>query len=255
MNGAALYVRQRLDHRMGAAFTITSLGIGAESIGRRALIFIAVVTFHIFLIVLLVLTRQTAPPIPNRGTLSAFTLSAAPNPPSIPIAASAVVLDAELVPANPAETFSEQQQAIQGDPDGEACSPLDAVTVQLANDPLVPLAISRVPQTDRSISEAIVMWNAEWSAASADQKAPLAMVREHVLLTLETLPPDCLAIPVMGPRLIAIPQDGRTTFLAFGSGEWSWQQLMKPAEETAATQENDWTWEELFADTGSPRTF
>ncbi len=233
----------------------TNGGIVAESLGRRALIFIAVVSFHILLIVLLILTRQIAPPKQNQGTLSAFTLSAAPAPPSIPISASVAILNAELVPSNPAQTFAEQQQTIDGDPDGEDCSPLDAITVQLANDPLVPEAIDRVPQSDRSISEAVVMWNTEWSAASADQQAPLAMVREQVLLTLETLPPDCLAIPVMGPRLIAIPQEGRTTFLAFGSGEWSWQQLMKPADEIATTQENSWTWEELFAETPSPQIF
>ena len=92
------------------------------------------------------------------------------------------------------------------------------------------------------------MWNAEWSVAAAADEAPLAEVRSRVLSILDSLPPECLATPVIGPRLIAIPEQGYTTFLAFGSGEWSWQQLIEPADEIRSTEERAWTWEELFAE-------
>ena len=92
------------------------------------------------------------------------------------------------------------------------------------------------------------MWNAEWSPVAAAEEAPLAEVRSRVLLILESLPQDCLAMPVIGPRLIAIPENGYTTFLAFGSGEWSWQQLVEPPDDAVTTEKNSWTWEELFTE-------
>ena len=92
------------------------------------------------------------------------------------------------------------------------------------------------------------MWNAEWSPVAAADEAPLAEVRSRVLLILESLPPDCLATPVTGPRLIAIPEGGYTTFLAFGSGEWTWQQLVEPPVDIITDEKDSWTWEDLFAE-------
>ena len=99
------------------------------------------------------------------------------------------------------------------------------------------------------------MWNAEWSPVSATDEAPLADVRIRVLSILENLPPECLATQVIGPRLIAIPEQGYTTFLAFGSGEWSWQQLVEPADVILATEDNSWTWAELFVENTSKSIF
>lgn len=215
-----------------------------EPIGRRAIIFIGVVAFHICVIVLLVLSRQAVQQSKNQGVLSVFALAVSPSPPSIPIPAPIIPAEAMPMISSPAEAHAEQQIA-EGDPDGEVCSPLDAVTFHLASDPLVPLAINRVARADRSISEAIVMWNAEWSVVAANEQAPLADVRNRVLLILETLPPDCLATPVIGPRLIAIPEEGSTTFLAFGSGKWSWQQLIEPPDKPSS-KDNEWNWEQLL---------
>lgn len=218
----------------------------SEPISRRATIFMAVLSFHIFTIVLLVLSRQDVQPKQMQGALSVFALAASPSAPAIQIPDPIIPVEAIAIISSPAEAHAEQQSA-DGDPDGEVCSPLDVVTIQLANDPDVPLAIDRVLPSDRSVSEAIVMWNAEWSAASATDEAPLAEVRSRVLTILASLPPECLTTPVIGPRLIAIPENGYTTFLAFGSGEWSWQQLVEPADEIPASRENSWTWEELLA--------
>jgi hypothetical protein len=223
------------------------IGSISEPIGRRATIFTAVLVFHVCIIVLLVLSRQSVRPKQNHGSLSVFSLAASPVAPAIQIPDPIIPVEAIAIISSPAEMHAEQQSA-QGDPDGEVCSPLDVVTSQLASDPVVPLAIDRVLPSDRSVSEAIVMWNAEWSAASATDEAPLAEVRSRVLTILASLPPECLTTPVIGPRLIAIPENGYTTFLAFGSGEWSWQQLVEPADEIPASRENSWTWEQLLAE-------
>ena len=224
----------------------------SEPIGRRAVIFLGVVAFHICVIVLLVLSNHVLQPQQKQGSLSVFALAAAPSPPAIQIPDPIIPVKAIAMISIPAEALAEQQSA-EGDPDGDVCSPLDEVTSQLASDPLVPLAIARVAKSDRSISEAIVMWNAEWSDASTTEEAPLADVRNRVLSILGSLPPECLATPVIGPRLIAIPEQGYTTFLAFGSGEWSWQQLVVPADDIPPSDKNSWTWEELFAE-NSPQS-
>lgn len=218
----------------------------SQPIERRVATFVAVLAIHIGLILLLVLSKAAEPPSKKQGSLSVFALAAAaPLARPVPIAVPIIPATSEPVNPSPAEIFAEQQGA-KGDPDGEVCSPIDAVTAGLVTDPLLPDAINRVPRDERSISEAIVMWNAEWSAASATDTAPLAGVRSRVLLILETLPPDCLATRVNGPRLIAIPEQGYTTFLTFGSGEWSWQQLID-TETIAVTEDNEWTWGQILS--------
>jgi len=230
------------------------LGSVTEPFGRRATIFMGVVALHVCIIVLIVFSRHAVQPKKMHGSLSVFALAASPSAPALRIPDPIIPVEAISTIASPAEAHAEQQSA-EGDPDGEVCSPLEEVTTQLTSDPLVPLAIDRVARSDRSISEAIVMWNAEWSPVSATDEAPLADVRIRVLSILENLPPECLATQVIGPRLIAIPEQGYTTFLAFGSGEWSWQQLVEPADVILATEDNSWTWAELFVENTSKSIF
>ena len=213
---------------------------------RQVSIFMFVLAAHIGLIVWLVLSSQADEQPRQRGSLSVFALAAAA-PLARPIPMIIPILREKAEPSNlkPAEVFAEQQGA-EGDPDGVTCSPVDIVTTQLANDPIVPVAIARVPKVDRSISEAIVMWNIEWTSSTASDDAPLAHVRNLIHLTLMDLPPDCLAMPVIGPRLIPITdEEGSTTFLAFGSGKWSWQQLLEPPDPLMGN-DKEWTWEQLL---------
>lgn len=219
-----------------------SLARGRPPLRQRVVVFIGVVAFHICIIGLLIFSKQAAQQSKKQGALSVFALAAAPGPPAIPVPVAVMAAEPSSTMSSLAEALAEQQAA-EGDPDGEVCSPIDAITEHLASDPLVFDAIQRVPRADRSISEAIVMWNAEWSSV-ANAEAPLANVRKNVTLILETLPPDCLALPVIGPRLVAISDKGYTTFLAFGSGEWSWQQVIEAQE--APSVDDDWTWEELL---------
>ena len=241
-------------NKMEMSKTSDRPGPVSEPISRRATIFTAVLAFHILTIVLLVLSRQDVQPKQKQGSLSVFALAVSSSVPAIQIPDPIMPVEAIAIISSPAEAHAEQQ-SVEGEPDGEVCSPLDVVTSQLASDPVVPLAIDRVLPSDRSVSEAIVMWNAEWSAASATDEAPLAEVRSRVLTILASLPPECLTTPVIGPRLIAIPENGYTTFLAFGSGEWSWQQLVEPADELSAPENSSWTWEELFAEKTPKKIF
>lgn len=106
-----------------------------------------------------------------------------------------------------------------------ACAPLEQVQGALQAAPAVRAAISRVPRADRSVAEAIVVWNSEWQRIAADDAAPLALVRQTVVQALERLPADCLAAPLAGPRLILLDGGPRAVVLVFGSGNWRWIDL------------------------------
>ncbi|WP_411289966.1 hypothetical protein [Sphingorhabdus sp.] len=211
---------------------------------RKLLLFTSVLFAHLVIIVLLVLWRDAAPLPKKQGNLSVFSLSTAPSQPSIRVA-PVIVQDIKPISTTPEEAFGEQQQSAEGDPEGEVCSPIDVVTMRLTSDPTVPAEIKMVPRTDRSISEAIVIWNAEWSNTTISDDAPLRNVRDRIETTLAELPLECLETPVAGPRLIPITIDGSTTFLAFGSGQWTWQQLIEPQHEPLFVV-GDWTWEDGF---------
>jgi hypothetical protein len=218
---------------------------------RKSLLFTSVLLAHLVIIVLLVLSRQVASSRENQGSLSVFSVSAAPSEPLIPVKAPLIVQDIQPISTTPAEAFAEQQQSAEGDPEGEVCSPIDVVTTQLTSDPTVPAEINMVPRADRSISEAIVVWNAEWSNTAIADDAPLRNVRDRIESTLVELPLECLETPVAGPRLIPIVIDGSTTFLAFGSGQWTWQQLIEPQSDPLFAV-SDWTWEDLLRAETSP---
>ena len=212
---------------------------------RKFLLFTSVLLAHLVIIVLLVLSRYAAPLPEKQGNLSMFLLAMAPTQPSIPVKAPVIVQDIKPISTTPVEAFAEQQQSAEGDSEGEVCSPIDVVTMQLTSDPTVPAEIKLVPRTDRSVSEAIVIWNAEWSNTAIADDAPLRNVRDRIESTLAELPKECLATPVAGPRLIPITINGSTTFLAFGSGQWTWQQLIEP-QHAPLSVVGDWTWEDLM---------
>lgn len=212
--------------------------------GRRAAIFLTIVLLHASIFIFLVLSGHASEQNQTLGASSVVTLTASNTPLVVPPPLPTVLADSAVKISIAVEAESGGQSE-EGDPDGEVCSPLDEVASQLASDPLVSLAIKRVAKADRSVSEAIVVWNTEWSAASANE-APLAQVRERVISILESLPTDCLAAPVTGPRLIAISEEGYTTFLAFGSGQWSWQQLVDSNPNNDLVEPNSWAWEALL---------
>jgi hypothetical protein len=110
--------------------------------------------------------------------------------------------------------------------DSALCSPLQTVAMTLAEDVIVKDALVNVPKSDRSISDAIIIWGPDWGGVASDAQSPLMTVRMKVEHALEGLPAECLEQAVIGPRLIPILSNGNTTLLVFGSGVWNWGQLL-----------------------------
>ena len=74
-----------------------------EPTWRRATIFMAVVAFHICIIVLLVISRHAVQPKQKQGSLSVFALAAAPGPPAIQIPDPVIPVEAIATIWSPAE--------------------------------------------------------------------------------------------------------------------------------------------------------
>ncbi|MEO7277354.1 MAG: hypothetical protein ABIW33_04965 [Sphingomicrobium sp.] len=125
------------------------------------------------------------------------------------------------------DPLSADERAMLGGSE-DSCAILDSVAQAIVSDPEAVEAIIHAPLESRSIADAIVIWNADWSAASQQPDGPLETVRANVTTTLQLASPECLSSPVAGPRLVPIPNGDRTLFLVFGSGEWTWQALLEP---------------------------
>ena len=156
--------------------------------------------------------------------------AAKPPPPTLP-----AKLADKFKPVNefsvPAVSESDAPAGASG-----VCSTLAVVLDALLLDAAAIDAIRSAPPDARSVADAIVIWNEGWAPPALTPDAPLAVVRATIEKSLSTVTDSCLDEPVPGPRLGPIPDAGagRTTFLVFGSGTWTWRALLtSPAIPTA----------------------
>lgn len=130
------------------------------------------------------------------------------------------------------------------------CATFDLVVKSLTAEPIVVAGVVSTPPERRSIAGAVVIWNAGWSDTASAPGEPLGPARVVIEQELRSVPDMCLDEPVAGPRLVPIPEGERTMFLAIGSGNWTWRQLLTdpdPAWQAALKQEDQpvrsfWDW-------------
>ncbi len=95
-------------------------------------------------------------------------------------------------------------------------------------DEAVQAALTAIPSTARSVSNAIQLWDGDWvappEAVAAD---PLAAVRAMTIEVVENAPPRCRNQPLRGPRFVIVPlPEGATMVVVIGSGEWRWVDVL-----------------------------
>ncbi len=130
------------------------------------------------------------------------------------------------------------------------CATFDLVVKSLTAEPTVVAGVVSTPPERRSIAGAVVIWNAGWSDTASAPGEPLGPARVVIEQNLRSVPDMCLDEPVAGPRLVPIPEGDRTMFLAIGSGNWTWRQLLTdpdPAWQAGLKQEDQpvrsfWDW-------------
>ena len=195
--------------------------------GQRILVLAIVLALHLVLLGLLIIGKGGAAPARiEPGFVQIAMLAAAtpatskPPPPAMP----------SKLRALPVPSFS---LSLQDELDINAaaassdnCSTLDEVSAALLADPVAIAAIRQAPPETRSLADAVVMWNAGWSAASISDDAPLGPVRAAIERALLVVDDGCLDEVIAGPRFVQIPDGKGTMFVVLGSGQWRWRQLL-----------------------------
>ena len=203
--------------------------IAGSSRNERLVTLGIAVALHIALILILLVVRgPMQATVAKSGALSVMSLDAPqeaqskPPPPTMPSKRIA-----EIVPLTSviySETFDRDAKLTAAG----NCATLDIVVQALLADRLAVESVLNAPPEARSIADAVVIWNAGWSEAADAADAPLAPARASVEQSLSLIPDRCLDEPVAGPRLVPIPAGSGTMFLVFGSGVWTWRELVSP---------------------------
>lgn len=91
-------------------------------------------------------------------------------------------------------------------------------------------ALDTLPPEARTVSDAVMIWAEGWTTPTMGEAMPLFPVRSRIEMLLPTLPRDCIETTLIGPRFLTIDTGTRYNTLVFGSGAWSWSQLLEPPE-------------------------
>jgi hypothetical protein len=138
-------------------------------------------------------------------------------PPEVPLPLPSPMVVALLEQADTAAT-------------GGACDLTGPVQAALQSSEAVWSSLPRIPRGQRSVANAIMVWNADWSAADAKLDATaMATIRDVVAGTVAAASPACRLQHQGGPRLIVLTGARENTVLAMGSGMWRWQDLLDTA--------------------------
>jgi hypothetical protein len=159
---------------------------------------------------------------PPGQALRVVEVAAAPVPvvvppaPPVPVdAAVAVQVEAPVV-----ETAPEIDLVGAGPSD---CALTDAIQAALRTDSATAQALGKVPPASRSVANAVMIWDGRWATGATSALAPIQRI---VVASIRAAPAACQAAAITGPRLIMVPDGSGSAVLAFGSGVWSWAQLL-----------------------------
>ena len=94
-------------------------------------------------------------------------------------------------------------------------------------DPQVQTALLTIPRAARSVSNALMLWDAGWVEPQPQAAAGVGAIRAAVLSGLRSAPEACRTQLIRGPELMTLTSGADTTVIAFGSGEWRWGDLMQ----------------------------
>lgn len=116
---------------------------------------------------------------------------------------------------------------------GTTCDVAETLARAFAEDSFIKGELARIGPQSRSVSNAIMFWDAQWVELPGDPpKDAVEALRRGILEGVRAAPPGCLSQELAGPRFIFVSGAGSTLMLVIGSGTWRWEQLLIDAEET-----------------------
>lgn len=201
--------------------------IAAPRLTRRQLLLPVLLLAHAGLVLVAWRERPLAATQPPAALL--VSEIAAPPTPSLPIEVtlfpvSAAVEAPELTETDPAAVPVSLAGLAQA---GAGCDLSDVVQRLLRERPDVTAALQRMPRAARSVADALMLWDGHWiDAGAVGGSTALDPIRAAVAAAIRAAPANCRDAKVIGPRLLIVPSATGNQVLAFGSGEWSWAQLL-----------------------------
>ncbi len=193
-------------------------------------------------LLLMLLAPILTPRRAKAATLNLFDVAAAPQPrpaspkprqprPIPPVPPQPVVVPPLVVPLpvpnDAVVALLEQSEAAAT---GGACDLTAPVQAALQADEAVMASLPTIPSEQRSVANAITVWNQNWLAPDGHLDAnAMVAIRDVVAGVIAMSSPECRLQPQGGPRLIILPGEPKNTVLALGSGEWRWQDLLETA--------------------------
>ena len=117
---------------------------------------------------------------------------------------------------------------------GGGCAIEASLDEGLKGDAVVRASLAQVQYDQRSVSNAIQLWDGAWiPVPAADGTDTLATVQQAVVAAIDAAPARCRNQLVQGPRFFLVEgENDLVTVLVMGSGEWRWRDLLperKPA--------------------------
>ena len=115
-----------------------------------------------------------------------------------------------------------------GDPDA-SCDLTAALGASFRASPQVRQALDELPADQRSVANAINLWDGAWPAETLS--GGKGLLRALLVKAVGAAPPECLIRDNHGPALMFVPENGTVAVLAVGSGTWRWGDLTQAAAE------------------------
>ena len=131
----------------------------------------------------------------------------------------------QLTEAQTAALDGFQPVMAEGAPD-QPCNLTGMMADLLSRSPVVQQALADMPPAQRSVANAVNLWDGEWPEDSLS--GGKGLLRAILAKAVGAARPDCLTVANHGPALFFIPDNRTTVVLAVGSGEWRWGDLIAP---------------------------
>ncbi len=116
-----------------------------------------------------------------------------------------------------------QPAAAAGEPN-IPCNLTAMLATALSQSPAVKQGLDELPVSERSVANAVNMWDGQWPEESSG--GGKALLRALLVKAITGARPDCLTKANRGPVLFLVPDSQTTVVLAIGSGEWTWGDLL-----------------------------
>lgn len=213
----------------------------AARLRRRHLLFPCILAVQALMLALFFLNPMAIEALPAAAPpISMFNVSPsaadkpaqpAPQPEPVPVEMPPPEIDLELetlaLPAKP--VFSESAAKSAGF--GTTCDVAETLARAFTENALVKQELARIGPESRSISNAIMFWNARWVELPGNApKDAVETLRRAIVEGVLAAPDECLTQDLAGPRMITVSDNGSTMVLVLGSGAWRWEQLLNEGE-------------------------